>query len=146
MVDQVRERHAAKGNPQILHVCEIRLSSLPWPMSLLKDDILLRPMQRFPLRDMTLQRAYLDRLVALGMPLAQQRKQRGPEASPGLVPAAPRPTANLLQTDSDAFATCGDVSVRWATFPPVHIGEPFARSFPLSQRRLVGWLLCVSLA
>jgi hypothetical protein len=47
-------------------------------MSLLKDDILLRPMQRFPLRDMTLQRADLDRLVALRMPLAQQRKQRGP--------------------------------------------------------------------
>src|SRR5258708_39622525 len=78
MVDQVRERNAADGNQEILHVGEIRLSSLPWPMSLLKDDILFRPMQRFPLRDMTLQRAYLDRLVALRMPLAQQGKQGGP--------------------------------------------------------------------
>jgi len=44
-------------------------------MALFKDDVLLRPMQGFPLRDVALQRAYLDRLVALKMSLAQQRKQ-----------------------------------------------------------------------
>src|SRR2546423_14667086 len=101
MVDQVRERHAADGNPQILHVCEIRLSSLPWPMSLLKDDILLRPMQRFTLRDMTLQRADLDRMLAFRLPLAQQRKQRGPEVHQGLVPASPDPRATFIHKDSD---------------------------------------------
>jgi hypothetical protein len=47
-------------------------------MPLFKDDVLLRPMQRFPLRDMSLQGSHLNGLVALGMSLAQQRKQGGP--------------------------------------------------------------------
>ena len=38
-------------------------------MPLFKDDILLRSMQRFPLRDMALQGAYLDWLVPLRMPV-----------------------------------------------------------------------------
>ncbi len=47
-------------------------------MPLFKDDVLLRPMQCFPLRDMSLQGSHLNGLVALGMSLAQQCKQRGP--------------------------------------------------------------------
>ena len=54
-------------------------------MPLLKDHVLLRPMQRFPLRDVSLQRAHLDRLIALGLSLAQQRKERRAEASLDLV-------------------------------------------------------------
>ena len=68
-------------------------------MPLLKDDILLRPVQRFPLRNMSLQRAYLDRLVALGMSFAQQCKQRCPLQGWVSFQLAPPPMANLLQTD-----------------------------------------------
>ncbi len=146
MEEQVRECHATDRDAQVVHLGEIGLPSFAWLMPLFEDHVLLRPMQRFPLRDVALQGAHLDRLILLGMSLAQQRKQRRPEASPDRVAAPARPTASLLQTGSGAFATCGDVSVRWATFLPVHTDGPFVRSSLLGRRRRVGWLLCVSLA
>src|SRR6266567_7510766 len=73
---QVREGHAAQRDAQVVHMGEIGLTSFTWLMPLFEDDILLRPMQRFPLRDVSLQGAHLDRLVPLGMLLTQQRKQR----------------------------------------------------------------------
>src|SRR6266699_1539760 len=78
MEEQMDERDPADGDAQILHVREIRLSSLAGPVPLLEDDVLLRPMQCFPLRDVSLQGAHLDGLVAPGMSLTQQRKQGGP--------------------------------------------------------------------
>ncbi len=78
MKEQVRERDTADGDPEILHMREIRLPALAGPMPLFKDDVLLRPMQRFPLRDMSLQGSHLNGLVAPRMSLTQQRKQRGP--------------------------------------------------------------------
>jgi len=57
---------------------KIGLSSLAGPMPLFKDDVLLRSMQCFPLRDVSLQGAHLDRLIAPRVPLAQQRKQGCP--------------------------------------------------------------------
>ena len=78
MEHQVRERNAAEGDQEIIHMCEIRLPSFSWSMPLLKDHFLLWTMQRFPLRDVSLQRAHLDGLIALGMPLTQQRKERRP--------------------------------------------------------------------
>jgi len=146
MKEQVGERDIADGDAQIRHVREIGLSSLAGPMPLFKDDVLLRPMQRFPLRDVSLQGTHLDRLIAPRVPLAQQRKQRRPEAPPGLGPTGPPPMARLLQMGSGAFARCGDVSLRSVTFLRVHTAGRFARSFPPSRRRLVGWLLCVWLA
>src|SRR5260221_115011 len=117
MEEQVRECHATHRDAQVVHLGEIGLPSFAWLMPLFEDHVLLRPMQRFPLRDVALQGAHLDRLIPLGMSLAQQRKQRRPEASPDRVAAPARPTASLLQMGSGAFATCGDVSVRWANFP-----------------------------
>src|SRR5437660_5779860 len=61
-----------------LLMSKIGLSMRTWPMPLFKDDVLRRAMQRFPLRDMALQGAHLDRLIAPRMTLAQQRKQGGP--------------------------------------------------------------------
>ena len=76
MEQQVREGHAAQRDAQVVHMGEIGLTSFTWLMPLFEDDILLWPMQRFPLRDVSLQGAHLDRLVPLGMLLTQQRKQR----------------------------------------------------------------------
>jgi hypothetical protein len=76
--EQMGERDAVDGDQEIVHVCEIGLSSFPWPMPLFEDDVLLWPMQRFPLRDVSLQGTHLDGLVMLRMSLTQQRKQRGP--------------------------------------------------------------------
>ncbi len=53
----MRERSATDRDQEIIHVREIGLSSFPWPMALFKDDVLLRPMQGFPLRDVALQGA-----------------------------------------------------------------------------------------
>src|SRR5438034_5723211 len=78
MEEQVGEWDTADGDAQILHMCEIRLPTLARPMPLFKDDVLLWPMQRFPLRDVSLQGTHLDRLIAPRVPLAQQRKQGGP--------------------------------------------------------------------
>jgi hypothetical protein len=78
MKEQMGERDPADGDAQILHVREIRLPALTGPVPLFKDDLLLRSMQGFPLRDVSLQGAHLDGLVAPGMSLTQQRKQRRP--------------------------------------------------------------------
>jgi hypothetical protein len=50
---------------------KIGLSSLARSMSLFKNDVLLWTMQCFPLRDVSLQGAHLDGLVAPGMSLTE---------------------------------------------------------------------------
>jgi hypothetical protein len=58
-------------------MCEIGLGDLTGTMDLRKDDLLLGTMLDTPGRDMALQGAKLDRLVALRMLGTQQRKERG---------------------------------------------------------------------
>jgi hypothetical protein len=56
---------------------KIRLGPFSWRMDLFKDDVFVWPVKRFPPGNMAPQRAILCGAIALRMPLAQQRKQRG---------------------------------------------------------------------
>src|SRR6266699_413341 len=55
MEDQVRKRFIGNRDAEILHVSEIRLRSLAWDMSLLKDDLLGLSIEGAPAGDMPLQ-------------------------------------------------------------------------------------------
>jgi len=75
VIEQVWERRTCQGDPEIRHVGEIRLRSLPWGVLLFKDHLLWFAMQGSPLGDVTLQRSHLGRLIAIGMAFTEQGKE-----------------------------------------------------------------------
>jgi len=76
MEDEMREGHAGDGDRQVGHVGEVRLGTLPRPMHLRENHLLRRPVPGPPCRDVALEGPQLDRLVAAGAALAQQREER----------------------------------------------------------------------
>src|SRR5438067_7617097 len=76
MIEHMWERLTCNRHSKIFHVREIGLSALCWRVTLFKDHLLLRSMQRSPLGDMASQRAILGRTIPAGMLFAQQGKQR----------------------------------------------------------------------
>jgi hypothetical protein len=66
-----------QGNCQVVHPGKIRLAPLAWRVLLGKDDLTVRPVQRAPGRDVSLQRAQLGRTIPPRMARTQQGKQGG---------------------------------------------------------------------
>jgi hypothetical protein len=62
----MRKGHSCQGHAQIFHVRKVGLGPLCWHMDLFEDHLLLRSMERFPPRNMPLQGADLNRLIATG--------------------------------------------------------------------------------
>src|SRR5207244_3809024 len=76
MIEHVGERLTGDGHSKVFHVREIGLSSLSGRVTLFKDHLLLRSMQRSPSSDMPSQRAILRGTIATRMLFTQQGKQR----------------------------------------------------------------------
>jgi hypothetical protein len=73
--DQMREGHAAQADAEVGHMREVGLRRPPRRVDLREDDRALGAVLRPPGRDVALQGAQLDRRVAPGVALAQQREE-----------------------------------------------------------------------
>ena len=76
VIDQMRKRHPAQCDPQVVHVGKVRLSGFAWFMDLGEHHLTIRSVLRTPGGDVPLQGAQLPLLIATRLAFAQQSEQR----------------------------------------------------------------------